>query len=372
MSTVRPDTTAVVVNYFSAGYTLHAVESILSSPSSGRVRVVVVDNSCDPEENRILRSGLPSQVQLMFKNENIGFGRACNEVFANSDDPLFLLLNPDALLIGDSLKRLQDILMADSKIGAVSPQAFWDEEFRFYIPPAHIPVLFFLQPELARLGLDSAWYRMVSWMWRRYSYKVWSSNRPVYVKNLCGGHVLLKRRAVIDSGGLFDPRFFLYFEDTDLFMRMRRAGHRLVIDPGSRAVHHYDQCDAGNRPRKRQMMVEAHDLFYRKNVRRSHVFWKRVLNHCSNRTMASEQRVTKILDDPGCIRVPSDLAGKPWVFEWSPNPDFIPSVGYFGQGKEFFFPDTCLNKLAPGTYYMRFGERKSWASRKDILCWVKR
>ncbi len=48
--------------------------------------------------------------------------------------------------------------------------------------------------------------------------------------------VLLRRRAFDDVGG-FDPTFFLYFEDTDLCVRLRKAGWRLGREPGAVAVH---------------------------------------------------------------------------------------------------------------------------------------
>ncbi len=56
------------------------------------------------------------------------------------------------------------------------------------------------------------------------------------VPGFCGGGVLLRTR-MLDDVGLFDPRFFAYYEDTDLSWRARRAGWRTVAVPGSMIRH---------------------------------------------------------------------------------------------------------------------------------------
>ena len=54
----------------------------------------------------------------------------------------------------------------------------------------------------------------------------------------CGGAVLLRRR-YLDDVGLFDERFFLYYEDTDLSWRGRLRGWRYVYVPGAVVRHHH-------------------------------------------------------------------------------------------------------------------------------------
>ena len=69
---------------------------------------------------------------------------------------------------------------------------------------------------------------------RRYSRKrnaeavrVWTARKDVDVAMLSGACFVM-RRGFIDEIGFFDERFPLYYEDTDLSMRIKRAGKRIV------------------------------------------------------------------------------------------------------------------------------------------------
>ncbi len=63
---------------------------------------------------------------------------------------------------------------------------------------------------------------------------------PAEVFAWCGGAVLL-RREYLDSVGVFDERFFLYYEDTDLSWRGRLQGWRYVYEPRSVVRHRHAQ-----------------------------------------------------------------------------------------------------------------------------------
>jgi len=269
---------------------MQAVESLLAQSPLGPLHTVVVDNSCEPGQRDILEQDLPQGVELICNARNVGFGRACNQVFERTEDEFFLLINPDAYLLPQALRNMQDRLMQRPDVGAVSPQAFWDQNQEFYIPPAHDPRIFLLQPELARCGAGSYVNRLFSRLWLLYSLRVWRSTQAVQVRNLCGGHALLRRIAVDQAGGLFDPRFFLYFEDCDLFVRMRQAGYKLLIDPRARVVHHYDQCDTGVKDRKRELMDIGLKSFGLKHTRKRHLLARKLLAALGCRTSSQSVR----------------------------------------------------------------------------------
>jgi GT2 family glycosyltransferase len=363
-------TLAIVVNYNSALLALKAVESVLAAESLGPVDVVVTDNSDDDEEADRLRRGLPSAVRLQVNPGNIGFGRACNQALEGFEGDAVLLINPDARLLPGCLKRLQETLFSSKRRGAVSSRLFWDEARRFYLPSSYPPPSFLYQdlletvpPESGVAGLLSAW-------WRRHSIRVWGADRPIRVANLSGGMVLLKMGAVKAAGGLFDPRFFLYYEDTDLFLRMKRAGFFLVVEPRAGAVHHYDQCGQEDLARKRTLMdqsrrvfLEKHHRGWRRSAKKMIYCADRFLWHMENEAACSE------FTQPFVLKTPKEIQ-KGWLFEVSPNPHFIPSAGCFGKGPVTAFPEACWRLLAPGRYFGRLGDPLRFKKYAQIVSWV--
>lgn len=51
------------------------------------------------------------------------------------------------------------------------------------------------------------------------------------------GCYYLIRREVIDQIGLFDPRYFLYYEEVDHCKRVKQAGWKVVYYPDTTVVH---------------------------------------------------------------------------------------------------------------------------------------
>ncbi len=363
-------TLAIIVNYKVAGLTLRAVKSVLDSASLGPVHVVVVDNSEDKDESERLRSNLPSGVVLRVSPENIGFGRACNKAFEEFPGELILLLNPDARLLPNCLARLQKTLLSNKRIAGVGPRIFWDEGSKFCLPPSYPPNVFIFQPVLSVWGHVANINRIVSAFWRRYSIKIWRADQPVKVSNLSGGHVLLKREAVRKADGLFDPRFFLYFEDTDLFIRLKKAGYTLIINPRAEVIHHYDQCGQQNLEEKRALMVRSHRIFLEKHCKGWKSGVKKILDHFKAPPLPDRNQLrAPDFTSPFVLEVLKKLR-KGWLFEWSPNPDFMPAAGRFGNGPRMDFPEACWAMLAPGQYFGRLGSSMKLGRHSQVVSWV--
>jgi len=337
----------------------------------GPLQVVVVDNSRYEEEPESLRPGLPSAIALLEPPENIGFGRACNLAFEQFEGELILLINPDAYLLPGCLQRLQETLSSTEKAGAVSPHVFWDEGLRFFLPPAIPPSLFQFQDFFDSWGQTSPPSKLLSALWRYHSVKIWRSNRPVKVKNLSGGLVLLKKEAVRKAGGLFDPRFFLYFEDTDLCIRLRKAGYTLRVDPRAKAVHYYDQCGRNEWEKKRILMDGSRKIFFEKHRKRGNLGIKRVMDRLTvSGSSGSVPFVTPDFTARFALKVPARRR-KRWLFEVSPHATFIPSAARFGRGALVDFPKDCWDSLAPGQYFGRLGDPTGLGASCTVVSFVK-
>lgn len=203
--------------------------------------VWVVDNSDDAVEARQLHaicSGLGA-VRVMIAPANLGFGRGCNLAFAQSKADLVLLLNPDARITPASIGILANALHGEQRWGAVSPRMYWNEARSFLLPLA--------SPQTPAASVTSA---LASYSRRgaqllaerelqRMQVQLHPSSPPFEVPMLAGAVLLLRRQSVLNAGGLFDPDYFMFFEDADLSLRLRRTGYALALVPAASAEHEY-------------------------------------------------------------------------------------------------------------------------------------
>ena len=149
-----------------------------------------------------------------------------------------LLLNPDARISPEHLTTLVQVLECDPNLGAVSPATYWNTERSFVLPrpSAQTPLAHVCQ-------VIASWWpaatRITAQHMVRRTQKEMASTSPVHVDFLAGAILLLRRSAIEAAGGLFDSGYFMFFEDADLSLRMRRAGHRLALIPSTMAVHNY-------------------------------------------------------------------------------------------------------------------------------------
>ncbi|MEW6259848.1 MAG: glycosyltransferase [Thermodesulfobacteriota bacterium] len=375
-------TLAIIVNYHSARMCLDAVSSICAADAVGPVQVVVVDNSVEDEEARMLALGLPAGVSLIVNPENHGFAAACNQALAEYHPDMIFLLNPDAVVDPDGLIRMQRCLMADARIGAVGPQIFWDPKRRFLLPPSLPPELMRIQQVLAPYaGLS----RLLSLLWRRYALRVWRGVGPLRVWNLSGGHVLLDARAVRRAGGLFDERFFLYYEDSDLFWRLRKVGYRLMVEPRAVVVHGFDRCDRGGLPQKRRWMQESGRRFWEKHgpgmagriypngkMDRMLRYCQRAADRLCSGMLPAETTLSQnpLFRGPFSMDVPPKLSSG-WLFEWSPNENFLPAAGCFGTASTLNFSAEDVALLSPGMYAARIGSDRAWLPETTTFRMIK-
>lgn len=338
---------AILVNFHCSDLISDAVHSL---PSDPWLRIDVVDNSASPEEAAKLAAQLPTAVHLVVSEHNLGFARACDLAFAAADTEFVLLLNPDARLMPGALQRLLTTLAAHPEAAAVSPRVFWDAERQFLMPLSTFP--------------SSAWYfrsqigRHIHWLLnqsalsqRSVALAAWQASAPFRVEALSGGHILLRRRAVVDAGGLFDPTFFMYWEDSDLIWRLRECGFTLLQDPVAEAVHLYTHS-----PAKEAMIGKGWANFERKYF---HGWFWRLIRKLGGRGRppSLNNRFEPIAwpgNDNLLIPVPEILQDD-WLLEISPAPDFTPAIGYLNRGKWVNIPSELLLRFAGCTLFLRLG-----------------
>src|SRR5262249_50641042 len=89
---------------------------------------------------------------------------------------------------------------------------------------------------------------------------------------LCGCAMLIRRSVLHDNEPLFAAKFFAYFEDTDLSLRIRRKGYRLAYCPKSVVYHRHASTSAENSAFFRYYVNRNRILFYALHFPES--FWR--------------------------------------------------------------------------------------------------
>jgi len=226
----RPGTAVVIVTYGPDDLLRCCLTSVLQQKDALPARLILVDNNpperrCDPA---IIREAIGSQLafDLLVPATNLGYGRAVNLALDRLQEEFVLVANPDLILDPGLLRRLEDALRARPTAAAAGP-LFASIDGR---TPASIRARPPRLPgELAGLaGLD----RII----RRRSRRPVQGTAIESVDFLSGACFLARREALAEVRG-FDPRFFLYYEDADLFRRLRAEGWELLLVPGAVARH---------------------------------------------------------------------------------------------------------------------------------------
>jgi GT2 family glycosyltransferase len=223
-----PFVTAVVVSYQSRRTIGATLTSLRSSKDAGLIDVVVVDNDSRDGTPDYVRESFP-WVKLIQAGGNLGYGRGCNLGFEHVGTPYTLFLNPDATLSQEALETLLDFIESRPRVGMCAP-AIREEDGTMQVAGV-LPTPVGLMREA--IGLRG--YPAMR--------EIQIGGEPFRTNWLCGA-ILLARSEVVRAVKGFDPRFFLYFEETDLCRKITNEGFELWAVGAAFAEH---ECGASTK-----------------------------------------------------------------------------------------------------------------------------
>jgi GT2 family glycosyltransferase len=189
---------------------------------------VAVDNASTDGSLDAVRE-LP--VDVVALDVNRGFAYAANVGWRRGSAPYVLLLNPDARIDPQSLRRLVEALERDGSAAVAGPRILGEDGS-----------LEFSQRRFPRLRST---YARALFLHRAFPHAGWADElvreedqyeRAGFPQWLSGACLLLRRSALQSVGGL-DEGFFLYSEDVDLCKRLRKAGWTARFEPAATVVH---------------------------------------------------------------------------------------------------------------------------------------
>lgn len=225
MNTTDRSTVATIILNWNGRPYLEACLSALMAQTYPIARVMLVDNDSSDDSLPFVRQAFPT-VEVIANGGNVGFAAGNNvalrALMAETGErtaDVALLLNPDVVLSPTYVAALAATLAADPTI-AVAGGKLW-------------------YPDGATLQHAGGYITRPQAMPGHYGVGERDTGQQDTARDVAYviGAALAVRLSALAHIGLFDEGFFLFYEDTDLCVRARAAGYRVVYEPRATAVH---------------------------------------------------------------------------------------------------------------------------------------
>ncbi len=206
----------VIVNYNTGILLTRCLDSIRKEKDDN-CRIIVVDNGSVDGSLDLLRADFP-EIELIANTENLGFAAANNQAIKQCTEELLFFLNPDTELENGCLKAIRKFMDAHPKVGLAGPVI---------------------------INRNGSSHPAVEY---RYPGSRYGGGRfddlPGKIAWILGA-AMVARSSVIAAVGGFDTRFFLYSEDIDLCLAVRKEGWQLAQIPEAKVMHLEGQSEKG-------------------------------------------------------------------------------------------------------------------------------
>lgn len=246
----------IILNYNGDRFLKRCLKSVFALGYSDR-EVFVVDN--DSKDGSLSIAERFPDVRIIRNDRNLGFAGGMNvgirAALQNGAEFLWLL-NNDAVVSPNSLQYLVELLKKDPKVGAASP------------------LIYFPNGKVWFSGGDIDFFRM------RTTHRRDIPKKDAFETEYLTGCALFLRRKALEEVGLLDERFFLYYEDADLSVRLKEKGWKLLVEPKSLVFH--EEASTRN-PEKIFHLVLSGLLFFEKHSKGLVRLWFRMYSFLRKR-----------------------------------------------------------------------------------------
>jgi hypothetical protein len=212
----------VILNWNQQQLTLDCLDS-LAKVEYPNLEVILVDNGSTDGSAEAIRSRYPSVI-VIENGENLGFSEGNNVgmryALAHGADYV-LLLNNDTVVDPGFVAEMIAVAEADPSCGIVGPKMYYHDE----------PSVIWCA------GNAIAWSSGCTSRLQAEQQDMHPEVEPPREVDFITACAMAVKRSVIDEIGLLDPRYFIYYDETDWCVRAAAKGFKVVYVPSSRIWH---------------------------------------------------------------------------------------------------------------------------------------
>jgi GT2 family glycosyltransferase len=216
---------------------------------ASNAEVIVVDNGSTDGSPQMVAKEFP-KVKLIRNEENLGFAKAVNLGIKNAGGKFILILNSDVLAKLKSLDTLLNCAKELPLLGVAGGRL--------------------LSPDGASQGscfyLPTVWRTFQGyWLGKKKFVEKFAplGNSPQEVEAIVGA-VFLIPRSTLRKVGLFNEKYFMYFEDLDYCRRVRKAGLKVYYIPRAEFTHYHGASGKAIPEEANRWLIESSKIYHGK------------------------------------------------------------------------------------------------------------
>ncbi|MGC8767161.1 MAG: glycosyltransferase family 2 protein [Brevinematia bacterium] len=233
------DVSIILVNYKTKDITINCIKSIIDKTKNIEYEIILVDNNSKDGTVEEVKKQLPS-VKIIENNENLGFAKGCNIGIDNSKGKYILFLNTDTILVENTIKILYDFMERNKDFGVIGT-LLTDENDKLvqswgkFLPFKRGFKEFVIKPFLPRKIKSKITSKVEGRYYYDFEKEFFKDKEYIEVDYIIGADMFVR-------GGLareikFNDEYFMYFEEADFQLKIRKKGFKIGIIRGSRIIH---------------------------------------------------------------------------------------------------------------------------------------
>jgi N-acetylglucosaminyl-diphospho-decaprenol L-rhamnosyltransferase len=270
-----PDISISIVSYNTASLLRACVLSLLARESEGEasLEIIVADNGSTDGSCEMVKDEFPSVI-LVETGGNIGYGRGNNAALHVAHGRYYFILNSDTEVEPGALGSMKSFMDENPTIGMLGAQLI--------LPDRSTQASCARDPKLSAILWEQTYLDKLlpkNRVTGSYLMTDWDYGSRREVEQVCGACFFVRAEAFQQIGG-FDPAYFMYFEDTDFCVRLRREGWPIWFFPDARILHHLGASSSKDW-RIRALMVASYNqsryYYFRRNYGRLEAITVKVL-----------------------------------------------------------------------------------------------
>lgn len=251
------DVSIIIVNWKSAAFVRKCIRSIEENTRKLDVEILVLDSGSFDGCGEMLAQEFP-YVGFIQSDKNLGFARGNNMAAAQATGRFLVFLNPDTELRGPAINKLHEAAVSLREAGALGAHLLNSDGTLQTSCLQSFPTI---ANQVLDADLLRKWFPL-SRLWGTAPLYA-RAPAPAEVEGISGA-CLMTPRALFEKVGGFNEEYFMYYEDMDYCLKVRKAGWKNYYVPAAVVVHHGGQSSGGEYSKfSSVMMAESGWRFFR-------------------------------------------------------------------------------------------------------------